>query len=29
MDPNHHSRKYIDTAINELNIDQLIGLINR
>jgi hypothetical protein len=29
MDPNHHSRKYIDTAINEINIDQLIGLINK
>lgn len=29
MDPNHHSRKYIDTAINELNLDQLIGLINK
>lgn len=29
MDPNHHSRKYIDTAFNELSIDQLIGLINK
>jgi superfamily II DNA/RNA helicase len=29
MDPNHHSRKYIDTAINELSLDQLIGLINK
>jgi hypothetical protein len=29
MDPNHHSRKYIDTAINELNLDQFIGLINK
>jgi hypothetical protein len=28
-DPNHHSRKYIDTAINGLNLDQLIGLINK
>jgi superfamily II DNA/RNA helicase len=29
MDPNHHTRKYIDTAINELSLDQLIGLINK
>lgn len=29
IDPNHHSRKYIDTAINELSLDQLIGLINK
>jgi ATP-dependent DNA helicase RecQ len=29
MDPNHHIRKYIDTAINELSLDQLIGLINK
>ena len=29
MDPNHHSRKYIDTALNELSLDQLIGLINK
>jgi len=29
MDPNHHSRKYIDTAINESNLDQMIELINK
>lgn len=29
MDPNHHSRKYIDTAINESNLDQLLELINK
>jgi superfamily II DNA/RNA helicase len=28
-DPNHHSRKYIDTAINESNLDQIIELINK
>jgi hypothetical protein len=28
-DPNHHSRKYIDTAINESNLDQMIELINK
>jgi ATP-dependent DNA helicase RecQ len=28
-DPNHHSRKYIDTAINESNLDQLLELINK
>jgi hypothetical protein len=29
IDPNHHSRKYIDTAINELNLDKLLELINK
>jgi hypothetical protein len=29
MDANHHSRKYIDTAINESNLDQLLELINK
>ena len=29
MDPNHHSRKYIDTAINELNLDKLLEQINK
>jgi ATP-dependent DNA helicase RecQ len=28
-DPNHHIRKYIDTAVNESNIDQMIELINK
>jgi hypothetical protein len=27
--PNHHSRKYIDTAVNTSNLDQLIEIINK